>query len=220
MKGKNSVKILMIMLAFTVITAGCGNADSNAADTAAQKGINREENQNDGWQDNGPMNQSEGMRFQQPDLSGEIVSISDNSITVKVIEMSDMPGIGERQMGSRYDSTEVNSDNSQPTSPGREGNTEGSKPEAGQPEGSKSGQGIPDGGQPVQRNMELKYTGETKTVTIPEGISIMKSGRWNDDGQQQQNTVALSELKEGDILQIWYNDKEEVVSKAMLLSIR
>ena len=60
--------------------------------------------------------------------------------------------------------------------------------------------------------MTVTYTGESKIITIPDGVEITSSTRGNNGSEQK--TLALTDIKKGDILQIWYSDKStETISK-------
>ncbi len=58
-----------------------------------------------------------------------------------------------------------------------------------------------------QQNRQIEYTGETKDITIGDGIQIKTMGR----GQQgsESKDLTASDIKVGDVLQITYSDKEK-----------
>ncbi len=211
MKALSTMVALLIMM--TMLFSGCG-ADS-------QNNGNQDAVQNQGNQPNGEGAFPNGRgQFQQADLAGEIVSVSGNSVSIKVIDMSGMFGRGRRgQNGAENQPTDGNSGNALAQS-GNNDTPQGSRPQGqSQPEGSRPEGSRPAGGWQGQGQPELKYTGETKTVTIPEDVSITTFGRGSNGNQQ--NTVAVSELKQGEILQLWYADKEKgTISRASILSFR
>ncbi len=216
MNLRKTVNIFVLVLACAIIMAGCNQGSPGNTSLAVQNGDNRDSVPSDGDRPDGtPAASGEGSQLQQPDLAGEIVSASGNSISLKLIDLSSMPGMRGGQMDPGNRPQEGSSENPPPDVNG-EGQPEGSQPVQRQPEGSQPAQGQPDGSQPGQRKMELTYTGETKTVTVPEDVSITLSGRRN-DGEQQ--TVAVSELKQGEVLQVWYSDKDkEILSRVTVMS--
>lgn len=217
MKLKKIVNVFVLALVCAIITAGCNQGSPENTSLAVQNDNNGDAVPSNGGQQGGaPAAPGEGSQLQQPDLAGEIVSVSGNSISLKLIDLSSMPGMRGGQMNPGNRPQDGNSENPPPDANG-EGQPDGSQPVQRQPDGSQPAQGQPDGSQPGQRQMELTYTGETKTVTIPEDVSITLSGRRN-DGEQQ--TVAVNELKQGEVLQVWYSDDKdkETVSRVAVMS--
>lgn len=66
------------------------------------------------------------------------------------------------------------------------------------PEGEKGG---------AENRIELEYTGETKSLTIPTGVEIYKS-----NGEE----VQLSSVKKGEVISIMVNKKSGVVSQVTI----
>ncbi|MCR4436104.1 MAG: hypothetical protein QHH06_13820 [Clostridiales bacterium] len=60
-------------------------------------------------------------------------------------------------------------------------------------------------GQPRQRN--ITYTGQTQTISIPDGTQITTTVRGQN--AREEKAIELKDIKQGDILQIWYSDKDK-----------
>jgi hypothetical protein len=116
----------------------------------------------------------------KPDLMGEVTSVSGNKIVLKLIETPafDKGSRPEKPSGDKPAEVPGNS-------------TGGVKPET-QP-----------GNQPPQRT--VKYTGETKTITVSDSVPITTTVMA--DKKIEQKTLALKDIKSGDTLSIWYSDK-------------
>ncbi|MDF2987247.1 MAG: hypothetical protein K0R50_2757 [Eubacterium sp.] len=157
---KKSISILLISL-FIFSLAACGSKNTSAA--AADSSVGGR------------------MQVQAADLTGEVSSVSDNKITLKVIKM---PALGRNGRAP--------SDNSN-SSPDRRS--------------SKN----------TQRT--FKFTGETKTVTLPGDIEITSAGRrQSEDSADEQPTLNISDIKQGDVLQIWYSKNDgEAISRVVLM---
>lgn len=126
--------------------------------------------------------------FQKADLEGEVASINGSKITLKVIRAPERP-VGNQQPAEK---TQVNTENSTDNEANKE-SSEASK-ETGQ--SSKT---------PQKRQVE--YTGETKEITIVDGIKITKISRGQQDSEAKELTV--NDIQVGDTLQISYSDKEK-----------
>lgn len=117
--------------------------------------------------------------FQKPDLEGEVASINGNKITLKVIKIPERPaGDDQKDSSAKNDTDKTNSDSSNKDK-----------------KASK------------QQNRQIEYTGETKDITLGDGIQIKTMGR----GQQgsESKDLTASDIKVGDVLQITYSDKEK-----------
>lgn len=123
--------------------------------------------------------------FQKADLSGEVASIDGSKITLKVIKTPERPQ-GDNQKNGNKDGDKQNSqDNNK--------------------DGQAKGQG----------NRQVEYTGETKDITIGDGVQIKAMGR-GQQGSDSKNLTA-SDIKVGDILAVTYSDKEnETISNIVV----
>ncbi len=215
---KNKMGIVLISLLMLSLAA-CGTTGSNtaSADPSARTGtVSGSSSNAQGWQDqnsqpNGSKRGNGGYRGQLQgqgaDLTGEVSSISGNQITLKVIKMPAFNRNGTSPRGGTGNSGNT----SQPAA----GSTPAAEPSSSTP-ASDSSNTSPDSRGPKGNGHSqprgIQYTGETKTVTIPDGVAITAMARTNGDSNQQ--TLKLSDIKEGNVLQIWYSDKDKgTVSK-------
>lgn len=133
------------------------------------------------------------------DLSGEVVSISGNNITIKIIDTTVTPDKNEQMIRPEGQNNPPPQDNADQTPPA--------------PERQRSES--PDGNPPQQR--ELSYTGETKTITITSDTTITKMTRKKDATVSE--SLSLEDINEEDILQITYSDKDnEIISNISIMS--
>ena len=116
--------------------------------------------------------------FQRADLEGEVASIDGNKITLKVIKAPEKSA-GSNQKNASKDADKTNS----------EVNNK-----------DKQATNAP-------QNRQVEYTGETKDITIIDGIQIKTMNRGQQGSESKDLTV--SDIKVGDILQITYSDKEK-----------
>ncbi|MDI3481042.1 MAG: hypothetical protein PWQ97_697 [Tepidanaerobacteraceae bacterium] len=64
----------------------------------------------------------------------------------------------------------------------------------------------------------LNYTGESKTITIPDGVEITTFARGDKGGEQK--TIELKDIKVGDILRIWYSDENKTtISRVSVMPV-
>lgn len=207
--------ILALIMLLSLSLTGCGSktaTSTNAGNKAA--GTNQR-------------------NFVAPDLIGEISDIVGNQITLKLVKMPQMPKI------SNPNSSGTSSGNA--LVPGGGDMPVGDMP-AGDfipPEGFQRGnggagmQGQGDGqsgGQGGQRfrdfnasgasgaipKMKLTYSGETKDIIVPIGVSIVTTSRSATGMTDTKKT--FDELKKGDILQIYYAADKKTISKITLRS--
>lgn len=128
--------------------------------------------------------------FQRPDLEGEVSSIDGNKITLKVIKTPD------RSAGA--DNKNQNSDG------GDKSNQNGNNQDQQSPKG--------------QQKRQVEYTGETKDITIGDGVQIKTIGRGNKGSQS--NDLTVSDIKVGDRLGITYSDKtNETISNIIVMPV-
>ena len=116
--------------------------------------------------------------FQRADLEGEVASIDGNKITLKVIKAPEKSA-GSSQKNASKDADKTNS----------EVNNK-----------DKQATNAP-------QSRQVEYTGETKDITIVDGIQIKTMNRGQQGSESKDLTV--SDIKVGDILQIAYSDKEK-----------
>ena len=150
--------------------------------------------------------QSRPGQFSMPDMMGEISAVDGKEITIKEIEMPQFRGNrgpGESD-GNRSLRPERGQDlqRAQQQQPDRKQDEQGAQGQQRQP-GERGPQG--EGGPRAPR--EIKYTGETKKVTIPDGVSVTQM-TFGENGPEQK-VIEMKDLKAGDVLSISYSDKEK-----------
>jgi hypothetical protein len=116
--------------------------------------------------------------FQKADLEGEVASVDGNKITLKVIKTPDRPA-GNDQKNASNDSNKTNSDANNKDKQASNG----------------------------QQKRQVEYTGETKDITIGDGVQIntMNRGKQGSDAKN----LTVSDIKVGDVLQVTYSDKDK-----------
>ncbi|MFW2489663.1 hypothetical protein ACN077_13990 [Clostridium chromiireducens] len=123
--------------------------------------------------------------FQAADLQGEVSSIDGNKITLKLIKVPERPQGGNQENTSK----------------------------SGDQKASSKDNNNKDGQPPMkQGKKQVEYTGETKEITVGDGIEIttMNRGKQNSDAK----TLTVTDIKVGDTLLITYSDKDkETISK-------
>lgn len=140
------------------------------------------------------------------DISGIVKSMTGNQFVIAVLNMGDMKGQMENQESEAPDGED--SEESVALSFG--GNTMGGGPGMGSGPGGDRPEGGPDGmGEKGDKDSMiqemLKNSTESKTVTIPVGIQmIKKSGPGNSTEGAEE--VTLEDLAVGSMLQIWLDD--------------
>lgn len=136
-----------------------------------------------------------------PDLAGEVTAISGSQITLKLIEL---PTMNSNKDGSTQGSQSANSSTN---SSNQNSQQSGQKPD-GNPPSDQGGQ-KPSGDQAngQKPKMEVKYTGETKTITISDGVSITSHSMGQNGGSEK--TIAVKDIKVGDRLDISYSDSNK-----------
>ncbi|MGZ4161883.1 MAG: hypothetical protein ACXVNF_13950 [Neobacillus sp.] len=128
--------------------------------------------------------------FQKPDLYGEVSAIDGNKVTLKLLEMPQM--------------TRRNGQNGQNGSNGS-GNGTGNNGSNGGYTGRGNG-GAGRGGMRVK-----KYTGEVKTIEIPNGVSLVTMTRGTNG--MSESTISLNDLTTGSTLSIYYNSDGKTIGK-------
>ena len=135
-----------------------------------------------------------------------MVSINGNEISLKVIEMPAMDR--NINQGQQVQEQRQNQDKSEVQ--GEEQNQEQLKQQ-----GQQDRKRQPGDRQIPQR--ELKFTGETKNITVSEGTPITSMTRGQNGIETKQ--LELKDIEQGQVLQIWYSDKEkEQVSRISVSS--
>jgi hypothetical protein len=120
--------------------------------------------------------------FQKPDVYGEVSAINGNQVTLKLMNIPQMNRGAKGQVRG--------------SGTGNMG-TSGAAP--GKMNGNVNGNGGPGKGGMRQRS----YTGEEKTITIPNGVQMTTMTRGTNG--MEQNTVTLDQITTGSTLSIYYD---------------
>ncbi|EHJ00693.1 hypothetical protein CDLVIII_4164 [Clostridium sp. DL-VIII] len=128
---------------------------------------------------------SKQRNFQRADLEGEVASIDGNKVTLKVIKTPERPeGTGDKQ-------------------PSKDGGNKTDK------KANTQDKQVPNG----SLNKQVEYTGETKDVTLGDGIQIKSMGRGT-----QAKDLTVNDIKVGDRLGITYSNKDnETISSIIVM---
>lgn len=181
---KKSISLIAISLITASLLFGCKAKTTDNQNSTAQN------------------NQSQGNfngkgQFQRADISGQVVSIKGSQITIKVIKQ---PQLGQ-QGGNNGSNNTGNSNNNNSNS--------NSNSSSNSNAGGNNGNG---GNQGTRQRRQLEFTGESKTITVPDGTPITTMVRGNQGRETKQ--LQVKDVKADDILQIWYADKDKgTVSK-------
>jgi hypothetical protein len=171
-----------------------------------------------------------------PDLYGEVKTISGNEVTLALLEIAQPAQLTDEQRQNMRN--------------GANGN-----PQAGNGQrGNRNNQNNQsNNGSNNQRPMggfaaEKKYTGQTETLTIPEGTAITTYNRGNgnfnrnaDNGANangdtttgstangssnggnrgfQETQLQLSDIKEGSLIQVWYKENSKEINNIRVIQV-
>ncbi|OOM16735.1 hypothetical protein [Clostridium saccharobutylicum] len=119
--------------------------------------------------------------FQKADLEGEVTSVNGSKITLKVIKT---PEKNDQNGDQKNNQNGPGSNGQKPDSDGNDKDKQSSEPP----------------------KMQVEYTGESKDITIGDGITIKAMNRGKQGSEAKDLNV--SDIKVGDILQITYSDKD------------
>lgn len=183
-------KILTLVTTSVILMSlftGCGSQNNStstqASGTTTQSSSSATSNQNK----------------KMPDLAGEVTAINGSEVTLKLIEL---PAMNSDKNSKAQDGQGTNSSagsSTQSTQQADQKTTENAPSD-------KSGQ--KPSGQPGERpKMEVKYTGETKTITISDGVSITALNKGENGGTEK--TITVKDIKVGDRLDISYSDSNK-----------
>ena len=138
---------------------------------------------------NGPQHAANG--FTKPDVYGEVAKINGNEVTLKLMEIPQRKG-GNKQNRHNGQNNEQNGGNITA--------------------GNGNGAGGPN------RNGAKRYTGEEKTITIPDGVSIVTMTRGTNG--MTKNQITLKDISVGSILAIYYKSDGKTINKIRVMKPR
>jgi hypothetical protein len=189
MKNKKILGIVATSVILMSVFTGCGNSNN----TSSTQNSSTAKSTTASTQSSGTQANANNQIKKMPDLAGEVSSVNGNQITLKLIELPTNAGKGKNT-----------------TSPSGQNSTQKTSQSNAQTPDSKSTNGH--GSQ--RHKMQVKYTGETKTITISSGIPITTFSRNTNGGSQK--TITVADIKTGDRLDIWYTDS----TKSTISNIR
>lgn len=179
---KKTISLIAISLITTSLFFGC------KAKTVDDQNNTAQNNQNQG-------NFNGRGQFQRADMSGQVISLNGSQVTIKVIKQ---PQFGQQNGNNGSNNNAGNNNNSTNNSNSNNNNSSGN---------NRNG-----GNQGTRQRRQLEFTGETKTIPIPEGTPITTMVRGNQN--RETKNLQVKDLKAEDVLQIWYSDKDKgTVSK-------
>ncbi len=184
---KNLKVFSIAILVFVLFLAGCSKSTQNASKT-------------DVPQNGAPQNQGTKNAV-TPDLSGEISEVNSNQVTLKLIGMpSPNNGNGQNNQNNNNQQGQLNQQNQQNRKDPNQWVQNRRDPNQNNQQGGQDPNQLGNG---QARQRPIKYTGETTTITIPEDVTITVTP----GPGSQPIGLQLSDLKIGDIMQVWYSDK-------------
>ncbi|MFL0266716.1 hypothetical protein [Candidatus Clostridium radicumherbarum] len=188
---KKAISLIAISILTASLLFGCKAKTVDNQNNGANQNSTAQNGQNQG-------NSNGRGQFQRADLSGQVVSIKGNAVTIKVIKQ---PQFTQQNGNNNNGSSNGNGNNSSNNNSNNNNNNNtgnNNNPNSNNGNGNNQGQ---------RPRRQLEFTGETKTITIPDGTSITTMVRGNQGRQTEQ--LKVSDLKANDILQIWYADKNK-----------
>lgn len=173
---------LLMAAALCFLLAGCSSQSTADSTASTENGALTQQ-----AADNTPAEQ------RQADLAGEVTDIVGNEIALKIIEMPEMPQNG----GDKAAPPDGAQNNGNGNPPADLQNMSEEERQALR-EQRQSGDGSrPTGTRP---QMELTYTGESRSIIIPAGVPISSGfGR-------QDSEIELSDIQKGTVLMVWFSD--------------
>ncbi|MDF2614343.1 MAG: hypothetical protein K0S71_2129 [Clostridia bacterium] len=204
-------KMTITLLGLMILMNGCSTLTANAKAASAEQPVKVIEgtarSQKEGAVSQNTKTDTAVQKREAADFTGEISQIIGNEITLKLVNMPEMPQRAESSMqGETQEDNTKAQDKSQPKA--ITGSTGGEFPGGpgggfpGVPGGMRGETGSNSNAQRKSTAFELDYTGEEKIMTIPVGM-IITTGRGQSGG-------AFETLQEGSVLSIWLSESGEV----------
>ncbi|WML52380.1 hypothetical protein RCG17_23855 [Neobacillus sp. PS3-12] len=182
MKKKQLLAVFISALMIFVI-AGCSNS-GNSNQASASGGNSSNGNGN-------------GNAFQKPDVFGEVSTVNENTVTLKLMKVPQNMGRRNGQKG-QYGINRQNGQSGQ----------SGQNSQNGQTAQNGTGNGAPRGGGMMRQR---QYTGQTQTITVPNNVTIQMM-TYGQDGMATMNTT-LDQVAVGSTMMIYYDtDKKTIKS--------
>lgn len=146
--------------------------------------------------------------YQRANLMGQVTAITGNQVSIKVIELPQMPSgsAGQRPTGDQQ----------------KPATTQGST----QPTASPAPASSPNNAS-TQKQRNYSFTGEEKSIVIPVGVTITSNQRTvsasanpqgNSNVSVQTVTLDFKDIQVGDIISIWYSEKDNTAIARISIS--
>lgn len=171
------------LMIFAIV--GCSNAASSEEQTTTEAETTSKETS------------TNATNFEEIDLYGEVSEVIGNEVTLKLLEIPEMPANGEKGT-ARPEGTDKASGNT-------DTGTAASADTGAAASGATGGGGM----------REKNYTGEEKTIVIPVGTPIVSMTRG--DNGMEETEISINELASGSTLSIYYQEDGKTIEK---ISIR
>lgn len=204
-------RIVITILGFSMLLNGCSalnNQESTSSNITQEvkvsEGTQTEIQKGEKVQQTTEGNATEKKR-EPADLAGEISQIIGNEITLKIVKMPEMAEMPQ-QSQIQQDDTEEQKKSTPKAITGSTDNGAGGPGGGGFPGGPRGETSTRSNSQRNKSTIDLDYTGEEKTITIPVGMGITS----------RRTEVTFETLQEGDVVSIWLNDNG-TVEKASLI---
>jgi len=138
---------------------------------------------------------SSNMKQYKNTIMGEVVDISGNEVTLKIIKAPDK-------------NTKGNEESTKEEKSKRGGNNSGTPSKEGNLKPSTTGDGQ------QGKKMQREYTGEEKKILIPVGVKVV-SYTFSDNAMKEQE-INITSIKSGDTLNIMYSDDGDTIERVVL----
>jgi len=159
----------------------------------------------------GDNNQGNLQKPDMGDLRGEVTAIDDDEITLKLIKMPEFNGGPGGQPGNGQPPQATGTQN------GTQTNGQQRPPQGQPPQATGTQNGAQTNGQPPQQRT-IEYTGETKTITIPDSATITTMVMT--DNKMTSEEIEVEDIEVGNIVTIWYSDDDSTtISKVSVQTL-
>jgi uncharacterized protein YceK len=203
---KKIVYGITTIMVLSTLLSGC---KSNTAATQAAQGTQRRSSAKS------TDTTSKTRQMGKADLYGEVTFIAGNEVTLKLIKIPEISTTqnAAQDKGTTSGDSSQSSAQSQGGDPSRGG---GGSMGGGAP--MDGGGGFPGGtsGTTQKKTTNYEYTGESKTILIPVGLSLASMGR--SQAGTETSAKDFTDINKGDVLQVWYSDDDDTVITRVSIS--
>lgn len=217
----------IIAVTATLFISGCNSVKPAATDNSQVAPVNQAQGGNNGG------NGGNRGQNQNPDVYGEVTAVNGNDVDLKILVAQNFGGNmqggqgGPRGQGGRNGGNPNRKNGQNPDGVTNPSDT--ANPNDVQNPNGQNDQRTPDtrpspGPRPSSGPRPTPaYTGATEKVSLAEGVQIFSMQRQNRGDNQNsgfgnnQQTIAVKDIKVGDVVSIWYSDKDKkVISRVMV----